>query len=238
MSDLSGFETIAITREDELLILTLSREEHLNAVNERMHRELSEVFAAADADPDSKVIVLTGAGRAFCAGGDVRSMIDGMAGRLIRSGAQVRGEASRIVTAMLDTEKPIVSMVNGHAVGLGATIALLCDVIVAADHAKIGDPHVNVSLVAGDGGAVIWPLLIGVARAKEYLMTGKLISGADAATIGLVNHAVPAGDLRGFTLDLARSLAALDPADFASGFIAESPAKLRRIEAHYRARLG
>jgi enoyl-CoA hydratase len=111
-----------------------------------------------------------------------------------------------LVEGLLAIEKPVIAMVNGPAVGLGATIALLCDVIVAAEDAKIGDTHVNVGLVAGDGGVVIWPLLVGVARAKEYLMTGTLLSGAEAAAIGLVNHAVPTADLRRTTMALARQL--------------------------------
>jgi enoyl-CoA hydratase/carnithine racemase len=97
-------------------------------------------------------------------------------------------EARRIVFRMLECDKPIIARVNGHAVGLGVTVALLCDIIIAADHAKIGDPHVNAGLVAGDGGALIWPQLIGFARAKEYLFTGDLMTAAEAERIGLINH--------------------------------------------------
>jgi enoyl-CoA hydratase len=103
--------------------------------------------------------------------------------------------------------KPIIARVNGHAVGLGATIALLCDIIIAADHAKIGDPHVNAGLVAGDGGALIWPQLIGFARAKEYLFTGDLMTAAEAERIGLINHVVPADQLDDKVYGLARRLA-------------------------------
>ncbi len=98
---------------------------------------------------------------------------------------------------MLDLEKPLICRLNGHAVGLGATLALLCDVIFAADGAKIGDPHVAVGLVAGDGGAAIWPQRVGLARAKEHLLTGEPLSAKDAAQIGLINHCVPAGELDG-----------------------------------------
>src|SRR5215470_11841946 len=116
-------------------------------------------------------------------------------------------EARRIVFRMLECDKPIIARVNGHAVGLGATIALLCDIIIAADHAKIGDPHVNAGLVAGDGGALIWPQLIGFARAKEYLFTGDLMTAAEAERIGLINHAVPADQLDEKVYGLARRLA-------------------------------
>jgi enoyl-CoA hydratase len=105
--------------------------------------------------------------------------------------------AKRIVFAMLDLEKPLVCRLNGHAVGLGATLALLCDVIFAAEHAKIGDPHVALGLAAGDGGVLIWPQLIGLARAKEYLLTGELLSAKKAAEIGLINHCLPAAEIDG-----------------------------------------
>jgi enoyl-CoA hydratase len=104
-------------------------------------------------------------------------------------------QAKRIVFALLDIEKPVVCRMNGHAIGLGASIALLCDVIFAADTAKIGDPHVGIGLVAGDGGAVVWAQRIGLARAKEYLLTGELLSATRAAELGLINHAVPPGEL-------------------------------------------
>jgi len=116
-------------------------------------------------------------------------------------------EARRIVFRMLECDKPIIARVNGHAVGLGATIAVLCDIIIAADHAKIGDPHVNAGLVAGDGGALIWPQLIGFARAKEYLFTGDLMTAAEAERIGLINHVVPADQLDEKVYELARRLA-------------------------------
>ncbi|MET0179739.1 MAG: enoyl-CoA hydratase-related protein, partial [Novosphingobium sp.] len=104
-------------------------------------------------------------------------------------------QAKRIVFALLDIEKPVVCRMNGHAVGLGASIALLCDVIFAADTAKIGDPHVGIGLVAGDGGAVVWAQRIGLARAKEYLLTGELLTAARAAELGLVNYALPPAEL-------------------------------------------
>jgi len=117
-------------------------------------------------------------------------------------------EAKRIIFRMLECDKPIIARVNGHAVGLGATVALFCDVIIAAEHAKIGDPHVNAGLVAGDGGAVIWPQLVGFARAKEYLMTGDLMSATEAERIGLINHVVTAEELDDKVYGLAKRLAA------------------------------
>jgi enoyl-CoA hydratase len=206
MADLSSYRTIKVDREGDILILTLNRPERLNAVNGEMHRELAHIFVDADRDQESNVVVVTGAGRAFCAGGDVGGMTSEAGSNLIQEGVRVRGEGHLVVESLLAVEKPVIAMVNGPAVGLGATIALLCDVIVAAEDARIGDRHVNVGLVAGDGGAVIWPLLIGVARAKEYLMTGDLVNGKEAAAMGLVNHAVPPEELRSFTMSLARKL--------------------------------
>lgn len=194
MSKLDSYGTILHSRRGRILTLTLNRPETLNAIGADMHRELAQVFIDAADDPESDVIVLTGAGRAFSSGGDLQwmqSMIDHPE-EFDRSTAR---EAKRIIFSLLECDKPVIAKLNGHATGLGATLALFCDVIFAAEHAKIGDPHVNVGLTAGDGGAVIWPQLIGYARAKEYLMTGDLILAPDAARMGLINYAVAAAEL-------------------------------------------
>jgi enoyl-CoA hydratase len=203
MTDFTRYNTIRVDRRGRVLILTMNRPEKLNAIDKAMHAELATLFEDAADDPESDVIVLTGEGRAFSAGGDIlwmQEMIDEGFGQTAR-------EAKRIVFSLLDCEKPIIARVNGHATGLGATIALFCDVIFAADHAKIGDPHVSVGFTAGDGGAVIWPQLIGYARAKEYLMTGDLIPAPEAARIGLINHAVPAEELDARVEAFAKRLA-------------------------------
>ena len=189
----SEYQTLKFERRGRVLEITFNRADKLNAVSAQMHEEMSRVFADADRDPDSDVLVLTGAGRAFSAGGDIAWMQQSIDEPAIFE-RTVR-EAKQIIFSLLDCEKPLIAKVNGHATGLGATVALFCDVIFAADTAKIGDPHVSVGLVAGDGGAVIWPQLIGYARAKEYLMTGELLSATDAARIGLINYAVPAAEL-------------------------------------------
>jgi enoyl-CoA hydratase len=193
MSAIPEYRTLLLARKRRLLTITMNRPEVLNAFGAVMHVEIVEALRFAASDPESDVIVLTGAGRAFSAGGDLERMEEFMADptEFDREAA----DAKRLVFALLDIEKPVIAKVNGHAVGLGATIALLCDVIFAAESAKIGDPHVKVGLVAGDGGAIIWPQLIGFPRAKEYLMTGMLIPAAKAAEIGLINHAVPDAEL-------------------------------------------
>jgi enoyl-CoA hydratase len=201
----TAYQRLIVAVADRIATVTLNRPDTLNAVDATMHAELARVFTDLNDDPDTNVIVLTGAGRAFSAGGDIawmQAMIDDP-GEFQR----IASEGKRIVFSLLDCEKPVVAKVNGHAVGLGATIALFADVIFAAEGAKIGDPHVGVGFVAGDGGAVIWPQLIGYARAKEYLMTGDLLTGAEAARIGLINHAFPAEKLDAAVDAFARRLA-------------------------------
>lgn len=187
--DLSSYECLGLSRQGRILTVTLNRPEALNAVNQRMHDELARVFYEIQQDRDSDLIILTGAGRAFCAGGDLAWMQETLQRR--EEEFLSPSDAKRIVFSMLDLEKPVIARVNGAAVGLGATLALLCDIIIADERAKIGDPHVKAGVVAGDGGAVLWPQLIGYARAKEFLFTGDLMSAAEAARIGLINHAVP-----------------------------------------------
>lgn len=196
MSDtppLPNLNTIAMAREGRLLRITLNRPDAMNAVNLQLHDDLVEALWFAQGDPESDVIVLTGAGRAFSAGGDLDHIEHNARNpHLFDHEARI---AKRIVATLLDIDKPVICRMNGHAVGLGATLVLLCDVIFAAKGAKIGDPHVGLGLVAGDGGAVIWAQRIGLTRAKEYLLTGELLTTEKAAEIGLVNHCVPAEDL-------------------------------------------
>lgn len=200
--------TVLLTTEGMVSVVTLNRPDRLNAIDPPTHDLLKERLVEADLNPNTRVIVLTGAGRAFCAGGDVKGM----------EGKSSFGRADRVLTvgrdlidAIIRLEKPVISMVNGVAVGLGATIALMTDIVYMSDQARIGDRHVNVGLVAGDGGAAIWPLLVGPSRAKEFLMTGRLIDADDAAAMGLVSRAVPADELRAQVFRLAEELAALPP---------------------------
>jgi enoyl-CoA hydratase len=190
---LPSFSTVLLARQGRQLTITFNRPDALNAVNLEMHDELPDVFRFAAADTHSDLILLTGAGRAFSAGGDLD--------HLSRNAAQPElfdheaRQAKRLVFALLDIDKPVICRLNGHAVGLGATIALLCDMIFAAEGAKIGDPHVGLGLVAGDGGAAIWAQRVGLGRAKEYLLTGDLLTAKRAEEIGLVNYCLPADQL-------------------------------------------
>lgn len=199
-----SYRTLRITREGGILTVMLNRAEVLNAIDAAMHEELSRIFYDISLDDATKVVVLTGAGRAFCAGGDMTWM-QSLFG--LEAFERSTLEGRRIVFGMLDCVKPIIARVNGAAAGLGATLALFCDIVVAAEGAKISDPHVRVGLTAGDGGAVIWPQLIGFVRAKEYLLTGNAIGAAEAARIGLINHAVPAAELDAKVMAIAGQLA-------------------------------
>lgn len=191
--DFSGYRNILFERNGRVLTVTFNRPDKLNAFNQDLHREMATLFADVSHDPDSDIVVLTGAGRAFSAGGDLAFLEECQRNPPVFY--ETLREARTIIMSMLDCDKPIVCRLNGDAVGLGATLALFCDIIIAADTARIGDPHVRVGAVAGDGGAVIWPQLIGYARAKQYLLTGELLDAKQAAAMGLINFAVPADDL-------------------------------------------
>ncbi|MBB6125312.1 enoyl-CoA hydratase-related protein [Sphingobium subterraneum] len=188
-----NFDTLLMTRRDRTLTITLNRPDRLNAFDAQMHTELPHAISLATHDAESDLIILTGAGRAFSAGGDLDWQED--AARRPFMFEQTVREAKQIVYGMIDCEKPIIAKINGPAVGLGATIAVLSDISFIADDTYIADPHVNIGMVAGDGAALIWPQLIGFARAKEYLFTGDRIGAAEAARIGLVNHAVARTEL-------------------------------------------
>jgi enoyl-CoA hydratase len=205
MLDPSNYEAIAVEkRDDGVAVCTLNRPERLNAVNGVMHHELGQLTRDAMSDPDVRAIVITGAGRAFCAGGDFGP--DSQFGD--RSGVTMLEEARRIVDHLLECDKPIISAVNGYAMGLGATVALLCDVVVAGRSATFADTHVAMGIGAGDGGQLIWPFLVGVNKAKYFLMTGDRVGAEEAERIGLVNFLVEDDELMDRALAIAGRLAA------------------------------
>jgi len=196
---------VKIEIEDGIALVTLDRPERRNAVNAAMHRGLEIAFNELSHHPDVRVIVLTGAGETFCAGGDTKDY----------GGAPTALEMMRnreLNWSIARCEAPILSAVNGAARGVGASIALLCDICYMADTASIGDVHTQFGLPAGDGGQVIWPLLVGPNLAKEYLMRGVAIDAREAERIGLVNRVFPASELLEQTLSCAREIAARPPA--------------------------
>ncbi|MCP1976800.1 enoyl-CoA hydratase/carnithine racemase [Bradyrhizobium elkanii] len=180
--------------------MTMNRPEILNAINWDMHDELEQVFVDLDRDKSVRAIVLTGAGRGFCSGGDQKTLDKSPIPSPTRGGRH-------LVRNMLELEAPIIAAVNGVAVGLGATLALMCDVIFAQSTARFADTHVTAGVVAGDGGAVIWPLLIGPVRAKHYLMTGAFVSAEQAVAMGMINEAVSDRDVREVAIEYAEMLA-------------------------------
>lgn len=200
-----GYETLKVVREGKIVTVSFNRPDVKNATNARMHQELVRVFPEIGRDPEAHVVILTGEGDSFSAGGDIAGMkrnLDDPA-RWVES----MGEARDILMGVIDLDRPVIAKVNGHAVGLGSTLALVCDIVVCRDTAKIIDPHVKVGLVAGDGGSVIWPALVGFAKAKRYLLTGEPITGTEAERIGLVSEAVPAERLDARVAEIAEELA-------------------------------
>lgn len=203
--DYAHYEHIAVSRQPGgILTLTLNRPERLNAVNPRLHYELSRIFVDVAEDDEARVVIITGAGRAFCAGGDINDMQNPDTPAEFE---KTHREGVLLISRLLELPQPTIARVKGSAVGLGATLALYCDFIVATKDAKFADPHVNVGLVAGDGGVFIWPLILGPVRAREFLMLGKSLSGEQAEKWGLVNYAVDEDELDKTTMELAEKLA-------------------------------
>ena len=183
------YSRFRFARDGRLLTASIQSDHPVNGVDGPMHAQWATLFTDLQRDSGSDLIILAAEGRAFCAGGDFdwfQEQIDDPS-----RFRDIAWDARRIVMSLLELDKPIICRLNGAAAGLGATIALLCDMVVAAESAVVGDPHVKVGLVAGDGGALIWPQLIGYARAKELLMTGDMLTAAEAHELGLINHVVP-----------------------------------------------
>jgi enoyl-CoA hydratase len=192
-------------RDGLVLRVTIDRpDDELNSVDHDLHRELTELFPALQQERSARVVLLTGRGRAFSAGGDFRwfpQLQDPTAQEHLRL------DAKQMIWDLLDVHLPIVCALNGHAVGLGASIALLSDVIFMAESATLADPHVKVGIVAGDGGTAAWPLAVGPARAKRYLLTGDPVTAVEAERLGLVNEVVPDELLDETAMAFARRLA-------------------------------
>ena len=202
--DRYGFTFIRTELEDDdVLLVTLDRPERRNAITPEMHDELAPLFQRIAHDREVRVVILTGAGdKAFCAGADFGGMSDNI-GSYEDGFPELMIGSATLVRAQLHVPQPIISAINGDAIGLGATMALFCDIPLMAAEARLADPHVNAGLVAGDGGAILWPMLMGLNRGKEFLLTGDLMGAEEAERLGLVNHVYPRAQL----LDEARSLA-------------------------------
>jgi enoyl-CoA hydratase len=192
---------LLVEADGPLRIITLNKPEQLNAMSDDLHWAIAEVWHRLASDHDARVAILRANGRMFCTGGYLPNFVrDSQDPETRRIGLR---QAARLANGMLDCELPIVAAVHGGAVGLGCTLALMSDFVVMSEDAYLRDSHVNVGLVAGDGGAVTWPLLIGMLRAKEYLLLGSEIPADDALRVGLANRVVPGDAL----MDEARSVA-------------------------------
>jgi enoyl-CoA hydratase len=190
-----------------VVLITINRPEVMNATNGRLHWELAKVWGVVNDDPKAKVVVITGAGdKAFSAGGDL-NWITNMVGNA-ETINMVMNEASDIVYNVLACDKPVISAINGVAVGAGLAVAMMADISIMAEEAKITDGHVKLGVAAGDHAAICWPLLCGMAKAKYYLMTADFVSGKEAERIGLVSLCVPRADLMNKAMEVADKLAA------------------------------
>ncbi|PWI16266.1 enoyl-CoA hydratase [Streptomyces sp. Act143] len=196
------------TVTDQVSSITLNRPEALNALTPGQRDLVTGLLADASADPDIRAVVITGTGRGFCAGADLRrgagagERVAGDVARLLRSGAQ------RLIAAVLDCEKPVIAAVNGTAAGLGAHLALACDLVLAAESARFIEVFVRRGLVPDGGGAYLLPRLIGPQRAKELMFFGDALTAADAERLGLVNRVVPDAELDKTAREWAARLAA------------------------------
>lgn len=203
----SGFKGLRVEGPDKagVLVVTINRPEYRNAIDLATHDELLELAQALRNPDDIGAVLITGEGEAFSAGGDINLFKrlgedEGFRRRMLAEGVE-------LVQAWLKIEPPVVAAVNGHAMGLGATIALLSDVVYLADGASIADTHVLAGVVAGDGGALIWPVLLGPNRAKEFLMTGAGLSNEKALQFGLINYLTPPDRLMNDAMAMATKLA-------------------------------
>ncbi len=205
----TDFETMRFDRDGHVLTVTIDHPDSaMNAVDATLHHEFGALFRLLKQESEARVVVLTGSGRAFSAGGDMAWFPE------LRDSARMhalRREAKQLIWDELDVEVPIVCALNGPAVGLGASIALLCDVVVMADTATIIDPHVQVGLVAGDGGAAIWPLLVGPLAAKRHLMLGQPLTADEAMRLGVAAEVCSGDDLGATARAWADRIAAQPP---------------------------
>lgn len=207
---MTSAEPILIERGDDgLAVVSLNRPDSLNAADEQLHGAIAAVWAGLASDPGCRGVVLTGAGTAFSAGGDL-GLLDRMVGDLALR-ARIMEEAAVLVRSMTTFPLPIVAAVNGPAVGLGCSLTSLSDLVVMEESSYLADPHVSIGLVAGDGGALTWPLSMGLQRSKEWLLLGGRISAAQALSYGLANRVVPDGEAVREACALALRLAGLPP---------------------------
>ncbi len=202
----SDYQQLLFSRHDDgVLLITINRPEKYNATDSQLHGELARVWRDVSSDDQTRVAVITGAGKAFSAGGDLSMVLD-MAGNH-QAVAHMLAEMSDMVYNIINCEKPVISAINGVAVGAGTVVALLADISICASDARIGDGHVKLGVAAGDHAAILWPLLAGMAKARYYLLTGEMLTGAEAERIGMVSKALPREEVLPEAMRVAHELA-------------------------------
>jgi enoyl-CoA hydratase len=199
--ELDSYKSLELDLDDGVLVVKINRPESLNAVNAELHTEFSRIFADIALDDAIRAVILTGNGKAFSAGGDLRWIKTVSPSYYSET---LHRESRKVLADILNLEVPVIAAVNGAAIGFGATLALFCDIVIMGESASIADMHVSVGLAAGDGGAVVWPWLIGMNRAKEFLLTGDRLKASEAERLGLVNRVVPDDRLFDEAMALAR----------------------------------
>jgi enoyl-CoA hydratase len=205
MVDYGVYEHLIVDRQDGIALITMNRPEVYNATNGRLHYELGRIWLDIGADPNIRVAVITGAGKAFSAGGDL-DLIEAFLGDAAAI-ANTMKEASDLVYNIINLDKPVISAINGIAVGAGLAVALLADISIASEEARFTDGHIRLGVGAGDHSVIIWPLLCGMARAKRYLLTADFLDAQEAERIGLVSMVVPHEQLMPTAIEFARKLA-------------------------------
>lgn len=211
-----GYSDILFKKEDGVATVTLNRPDSLNALGGTMREDIIDAIQDVKADKGIGALVITGAGRAFCAGGNVKDMERmSLEVELVERREFVRNVAHRIITEIRGLEKPVIACVNGHAIGAGCNIALACDMRVASEKAKFGVTFINVGLVSDYGGLYFLPRLVGLSKALELYFTGDVIDAKEAERIGMINKAVPLEELEKTTYELAGRLAKKAPAAMA-----------------------
>jgi enoyl-CoA hydratase/carnithine racemase len=195
---------VLVTAASHVRIVTLNRPDDLNGANRPMHQALARVWGYLSDDADARVVVVTGAGQAFSAGGDFGYMQENIDDEQMREETMEEGRA--IIKGMVRCRLPVIAAVNGPAVGLGCSLALLSDIVLMSEGSFLADPHLRMGLVPGDGG-MVWPILTSLSRAKEYLFLGARIPAAEAVSMGLASRVVASENLMSEALSLAQRLA-------------------------------
>lgn len=199
-------DELLLTAAGAVRVVTINRPEARNAVDATLHARLVDIWRELDRDPKARCVVLTGAGETFSGGGDFAFLKAQHQSLALRYA--VSQQAGAILNAMINFRLPVVAAVNGPAVGLGASLALCCDLVLMAQNSYLCDPHVSIGLTAADGGALLWPYMMSMIRAKEYIYTGARIPAAEAVNLGLANRVTPAEALMDEALAVADRLAA------------------------------